>query len=55
MPITDLGSHVTTGEEIYLTRPKLTHLRPLHTNPKRKRGRELRPRLHFGLVSVSAA
>ena len=27
----------------------------IHTNPKRKRGRELHPRLRFGLVSASTA
>ena len=40
---------------IYFARPKLTRLTLSHTTPKRKRGCELRPRLHIGLVSVSAA
>ena len=41
--------------DLYFARPKLTPLTLSHTNPKRKRGCELRPRLHFGLVPVSAA
>ena len=41
--------------DLYFARPKLTHLTLSHTNPKRKRGCEWRPRLHFGLVSVTAA
>ncbi len=40
---------------LYFARPELTHLTLSHTNPKRKRGCEWRPRLHFRLVSVTAA
>ncbi len=49
------GTSRLNSARVYFARPKLTHLTLSHTNPKHKQGCELRPRLHFGLVSVTAA